>query len=287
MLKLKVEFGTTDTAENKSVMALLDSSAMGECIDRDYTKSQQFKLIKLTQPVLVYNIDGSPNEAGSIKEVVNLILCYKNHPEWTTFCVTGLSMQKLILGHSWLRKHNPKINWETGEVKMSRCPPRCCSGCRDKLHQERIAQKAETRRINTCSIRPALEINHDSNLDSKFDTADPKDEPISVEEGNLILATSLLPSPSIEIQASISQRLAEAFQANTEMTTPIPDYLKEFTSMFSKQSFDILLEPREWDHAVEIIPGCKPTRCKVYPLSLVEQKELDAFLKENLETDWI
>ena len=107
-----------------------------------------------------------------------------------------------------------------------------------------------------------------------------------MEEGNQILATGLLPSPSIEIQASstISQRLAEAFQANTEMTTPIPDYLKEFTSVFSKQSFDVLPEPREWDHAVEIIPGSKPTGCKVYPLSPVEQKELDAFLKENLKT---
>ena len=54
--------------------------------------------------------------------------------------------------------------------------------------------------------------------------------------------------------------------------------------MFSKQTFDVLPEPREWDHAVEIIPGSKLTGCKVYPLSPVEQKELDAFLKENLET---
>ena len=34
-------------------------------------------------------------------------------------------------------------------------------------------------------------------------------------------------------------------------------------------------------------PGSKPTGCKIYPLSLVEQKELDAFLKENLETGQI
>ena len=68
------------------------------------------------------------------------------------------------------------------------------------------------------------------------------------------------------------------------MTTPIPEFLREFTSVFSKQTFDVLPEPREWDHAVEIIPGSKPMGCKVYPLSLVEQKELDAFLKEILET---
>ena len=74
---------------------------------------------------------------------------------------------------------------------------------------------------------------------------------------------------------------------NTEALTLVPDYLKEFTSVFSKQWFDVLPEPREWDHAVEIIPGSKPTRCKVYPLSPVEQKELDTFLKENLETGQI
>ena len=36
-LKLKVEIETTDTAETKSVTALLDSDMTGECIDRDYT----------------------------------------------------------------------------------------------------------------------------------------------------------------------------------------------------------------------------------------------------------
>ena len=90
----------------------------------------------------------------------------------------------------------------------------------------------------------------------------------------------------MEIRASstISQRLAEAFQTNMEATTLVPEYLKEFTSVFSKQTFDVLPEPKEWDHAVELIPGSKPSGCKIYPLSPAEQKELDMFLKENLET---
>jgi len=53
--------------------------------------------------------------------------------------------------------------------------------------------------------------------------------------------------------------------------------LKEFDSVFSKK----------WDHAVELIPGEKASNCKVYPLAPTEQKELDQFLKENLETGWI
>ena len=284
-LNLKVEIETTDTAEKKSVVALLDSGATGEFIDRQYAKSCWLNLLKLTRPIPVYNVDGSPNEAGSITEAVTLLLRYKNHSEQTTFCITNLGKQKLLLGHSWLRKHNPEINWETGEVKMLRCPPNCCLGCRDELRQERIAHKAEARRIEICSIRPLPEVDHDSEHDSE-PSLDPADESISVETGDRILATGLLPPPSVNIRASstISQRLAEAFQTNEEALTPIPGYLKEFTAVFSKQSFDVLPESKEWDHAVELIPESKPSGCKVYPLSPAEQKELDAFLKENLET---
>ena len=133
LLKLKVEIKTTDTVERKYVFSLVDSSATSEFIDRDYAKSCWFNLVKLTQPIPVYNIDGTPNEASSITEVVNLLLCYKNQSERTTFVVTSLGKQKLLLGHSWLCKHNPEIDWVKGEVKMSRCPPYCCSMCRDEL----------------------------------------------------------------------------------------------------------------------------------------------------------
>ena len=52
-LKLKLEIETTDTTEKKSIVALLDSGAMGEWIDRDYAKSQWFNLLKLTNPIPV------------------------------------------------------------------------------------------------------------------------------------------------------------------------------------------------------------------------------------------
>ena len=148
---------------------------------------------------------------------------------------------------------------------------------------------AEARRIDICSIGPVLEVNHDSEDDSRIDATNSENEPISVEEGDWNLATGLLPPPSMDIctSSTISQQLSEAFQTNTEAATPVLEYLKEFTSVFSKQTFDILPEPKEWDHAVELIPGSKQSRCKIYLLSPSKEKELDAFLKENLETGQI
>jgi len=39
--------------------------------------------------------------------------------------VCDLGKIEVILGMLWLQAHNPEINWETGEVKMTRCPPLC------------------------------------------------------------------------------------------------------------------------------------------------------------------
>ena len=89
---------------------------------------------------------------------------------------------------------------------------------------------------------------------------------------------------------TVSQQLAEGFRQNSQPVDHekhIPPHLRDFHSVFSKDSFDELPETKLWDHAVELTPDASPKSCKVYPLSASEQKELDAFLKENLESGWI
>jgi len=100
----------------------------------------------------------------------------------------------------------------------------------------------------------------------------------------------ILPEPIVEdlcATSTISQKLAKgACQAlETQKGLPtLPDCAKEFKSVFAKEDFDILLEHKQWDHAIEFILGSEPKSSKVYPLSLVEQKKLDSFLEENLHT---
>ncbi|KAF8237541.1 hypothetical protein L208DRAFT_1247199, partial [Tricholoma matsutake] len=52
--------------------------------------------------ISVYNVNGTPNEVGSISEVWDCILHYQNHSEHATFVVTGLGNQDIILGITWL-----------------------------------------------------------------------------------------------------------------------------------------------------------------------------------------
>src|SRR5260370_3793813 len=57
---------------------------------------------------------------------------------------------------------------------------------------------------------------------------------------------------------------------------------KEFTDVFSEEAFAHLPPRKAWDHAIELHPDAKLPRGRMFPLSPAEQKELDAFLRENL-----
>ena len=90
MLRLQVQLETTDTVQVKLVEALLDSGVTGCFIDRDYMRKNGLNTYLLSQPIPVFNVDGSQNDARSIMEVVDIILHYKSHSECTTLAVTML-----------------------------------------------------------------------------------------------------------------------------------------------------------------------------------------------------
>ena len=136
-----MEIGTTDTSELHSVKALLDSGATGSFIDRDFVCSKGINTRTLLCNILVFNVDGSPNKAGQTSKVVDVLLHYKTHSKRMVLAVSRLGKQSLILGYNWLKDHNPKVDWEKGEVKMTCCLLWCEGG--------RVLQKQWTHQKRT------------------------------------------------------------------------------------------------------------------------------------------
>ncbi|KIJ36962.1 hypothetical protein M422DRAFT_143596, partial [Sphaerobolus stellatus SS14] len=120
-LSLKVSVQTTDTSEVFSTPVLVDCGATGQFMDADFVRRNQLTTCKLARAIPVLNVDGTRNVGGSVNEIVDLILCYNDHTERTSFAVTNLEKQDMILGFTWLKEHNPEIDWQTKEVKMSCC----------------------------------------------------------------------------------------------------------------------------------------------------------------------
>jgi hypothetical protein len=128
-LAVDMEIESTDTVVKRCTQAPIDCGATGCFIDIEWVKLNITPTRPLTKPIPVYKVDSTANDASMITDIASVIICYKNHSEHTQLAVTHLGKQSLILGYNWLCNHNLEINWQTNDVKMSRCPLQC-STCR-------------------------------------------------------------------------------------------------------------------------------------------------------------
>jgi len=124
---LNIRIEKIDTHEGVAVKVLLDSGMMGMFMNKRTAAKHGFMLEKLKRPIMVRNVDGTNNSGGAITHQVEANVYHKGHVERMRMDVCDLDLGKteVILGMLWLQAHNPEINWKTGEVKMTRCPPLC------------------------------------------------------------------------------------------------------------------------------------------------------------------
>jgi len=73
-----------------------------------------------------------------------------------------------------------------------------------------------------------------------------------------------------------------------EKEEDIPKEYEDFNDrVFNKAVFEKLPNRSKWDHTIELIPNATLKDCKVYPLNIKEQEELNKFLEEHLKSGWI
>jgi hypothetical protein len=307
-LMVDVEIESTDMAVKQCTQAPIDCGVTGCFIDIEWAKLNNIPTRPLTNPIPVYNVDGTANDAGMITNITDVILRYDNHLERTQLAVTHLGKQSMILGYNWLRNHNPEINWQTKEVKMSQCPHQC-STCRVEDKREAKIRKSTTRQINACWAgafpKIAEEVDEDEsphmNMDETDEEAqdtcptfdddlDSEVDDFIIEEDDRVFMTMVRPvGPQHFIHAlsMVSRRLAEIFAKNSKpkgFEDIVPTTLHEYADVFSETAFDSLPERRKWDHTIELEQEPSPGFRKVYPMTLTEQTEMDAFLEEALAT---
>ncbi|SJL08497.1 uncharacterized protein ARMOST_11861 [Armillaria ostoyae] len=247
---LSVQLTTVTGQKNFATKALVDSGCTSSAINRAFVRKHQLDTVKTAVPIVVYNADGTRNQAGDITEYVEMRMTIGNHVERIDFAVTDLGPKDLYLGHDWLQRHNLVINWATGTVIFGRCQ---------------------------CVKNPFPL--PDADPDDRWDE--------ELEDGDVILAVNM--EEEITIRA-VHHANDLAAAANAEKPTKtfeemVPSDYRSFRDLFSKENFDELPERKPWDHAIELVPNAKSTLdCKVYPLNRNEQEQLDKFLDENLDS---
>jgi len=141
---MKVGLEKVDTHEGITVDVLLDSGATGLFMNKEFVEKNGFRMEKLERLVKVMNVDGTHNKGGDIMHKVMCNIYYRGHRERARFDVCNLGRTEVILGMPWLAAHNPEIDWEKGEVKLTRCPLWCG---KDNEKREKVEPRERKRAL--------------------------------------------------------------------------------------------------------------------------------------------
>ena len=105
------------TTTQKTEFALLDSGATENFLDPRTVERLRIPIRTLSEPQIIYNIDGTLNKAGSITHKAQLKITFGKETRTVDFFITDLGQDRAVLGFPFLRDFNPNINWNEGTIK--------------------------------------------------------------------------------------------------------------------------------------------------------------------------
>ena len=92
------------------VEALIDSGATTTFINQSVVDKHNLVTYKLASPLTVVNADGTSNQHGQIRDSVRAYLEIGSHKSSNQMLVTDLGNKDMIIGMTYLRRHNPEID---------------------------------------------------------------------------------------------------------------------------------------------------------------------------------
>jgi len=181
-------------------------------------------------------VNGTGNSGGSITHEVEVNLYFKEHMERVRMDVCDLGKTEVILGMPWLQAHNPEIDWEKGEVKMTRCPPICGRYTGKKEMgpeiQRRRKEKKEVQEDEIERIRWAANEKEDWGREEEME---------------------------------LDHRKVEVM---------VPQKFHKWLKVFGKVESERMPTRKIWDHAIDLKEEFKASKAQVYPLSRNEREEV-------------
>ena len=132
----------TRNGKNLKVKALVDSGCTHMGIDKQLVKDKRIQTKKIDFSFEVFNADGTKNR--EVTKVAPLKVEINGHKETLEAAVIDLDGTDMFLGHNWLVKHNPEVNWKNGTIKFTRCPGNCTMTHKDIRFNSRRTKETAT-----------------------------------------------------------------------------------------------------------------------------------------------
>ena len=104
----------TKNRKKLEVKTLVDSGCTHTGIDKQLVKDKKIPTKHINFSFKVFNADGTKN--GEVTKVAPLEIKIDGYTEQLEAAVTNLDRTDMFLGHDWLVKHNPEVNWKNGTI---------------------------------------------------------------------------------------------------------------------------------------------------------------------------
>jgi len=113
----------TKNGKSLKIKALVDSGYTHTRIDEQLVKEKRIQMKPINFLFEVFNIDGMKNRKVTKMAPLEIeVNGYKEHLEAAVMYLNGMN---IFLGHDWLVKHNPEVNWKNRMIKFTRYPGGC------------------------------------------------------------------------------------------------------------------------------------------------------------------
>jgi hypothetical protein len=237
-------------------------------------------------PLVLRLLDGSANNI--ISRTVEIPITFPTGERFSVrFYVTSLVPNcPMVLGMSWLRQHNPLIDWSLGRIEF-----------RSKTQIKEPVPTGTPSPSNPIAPNPAP-----SPLSNSRSLPEPSPVSSSIPElsppqskplVSLVNATAFARACKLPGAQSFSITLLELMghAARTDSSPPdisrIPEEYHEFADVFSKAKAQTLAPHRPYDLKIDIDAGSEPPPSRIYSLSQSELQALREFIDEHLALGFI
>ena len=113
----------TKNGKKLKVKTLVNSRCTYTEIDKQLVKDKRIQTKPINFSFKVFNTDGTKN--GEVTRVVPLEIKINGYKDQLEAAVIDLDGTDMFLGHNWLVKHNPEVNWKNGTIKFTKCLGQC------------------------------------------------------------------------------------------------------------------------------------------------------------------
>ena len=216
---------------------LIDSGATGNFMDIHLLSLNNFTLVRLPEPIIAYNVDGTKNLKGTIHWKAKTTLTLKDHSDPIELMILQLSKPRVILGMPWLKKWNPKIDWNCLSMTLPLSP------------SSHIPYHAHY-----------LSLDADHELFQLFSSLSPAKDDWSLHEYCLLAGGSDQQINKVTISTQLTQ-------AEKPKEIPVPNFCTDLINILSEKTYNILPPHRSFDHTIELKDCFVPKIAKVYPLN--------------------